>query len=151
MTGAVTVTAQSNLNVGELSWTKVSSVFRGALMQLQFFASKTLLFVEHWMLHCFFFSTKEMSEGSGALRYSKNTDGVSEDQVSCWSVLQVDLSTGRAYLALSLYKSDLKAYGPSGSAWEVMSGRCVRSEEGKLKKLVFYWSILCKSIHCSIP
>lgn len=47
MTGAAAVTAQSNLNVGELSWTKVSSVFRGALMQLQFFASKTLHFVEH--------------------------------------------------------------------------------------------------------
>lgn len=40
--GAVAMTAQSNLNVGELSWTKVSSVFRGALVQLQLFVFKTL-------------------------------------------------------------------------------------------------------------
>lgn len=42
-----------------------------------------------WMLCCSFFSPKEVSEGSWAFWYSEDTDGVSEDQVSCWSVLQV--------------------------------------------------------------
>lgn len=78
------------LNVSWLSWTtkehKQHCLHKKTV-------HKTLFCVKDWMLCCFFFSTKEMSEGSWTLWYSENTAGISEDQVSCWSVLQVCRTT----------------------------------------------------------